>query len=70
MSTVGGILLIVLAVTLVVAVFPGTLMMVAFAGDNGLPSRSRLIAVAFLVVLPTLVFAGLFLHLGWNLLSS
>ena len=70
MSTVGGILLLILVVMLMGTLVPGTMLMLAFASDSGRQCRSRLIAVALLVVLPTLGFAGLFLHLGWNLLSS
>ena len=70
MSTVGGILLLILAVMLMGALVPGTMLMLAFASDSGRQNRTRSITVAALVGLPTLIFAGLILRIAWNLLSS
>ena len=69
MNTFGGILLIGLAIMLVVACIPGTLMMMAFAGDDGRATGRRLVGVAMLVAFPTLAFAGLLFWLGCRLAS-
>ena len=70
MSTIGGIVFIGIAVMLLLALIPGTMLMVAFSSDDGKLNRRRIVVTTLLVGSPMLILVAVFLRVGWNLLYS